>query len=173
MADGSRVTLNTDSQLHISLGERVRADGHIAGCPACREFLETLLAVDTNLTAQYSQPGLDATFDQALKQRIRHEIPAPRPSLVPELLLVLRERGGLPVRIQQPAPIGRVGAVGPFAFHFALAIDAARGVGQSVEASHRNLQAAAFTDAVFPFANSLQGRTYGVFGCGLVIKSIA
>src|SRR5437870_2807123 len=77
----------------LSDAERVRADGHVAGCAACREFLEVLQAVDTNLTAQYSHRGLDASFDHALKQRIRQEkqrirqeIPAPRPSLVPELL---------------------------------------------------------------------------------------
>ena len=70
----------------LSDAERVRADGHVAGCAACREFLEVLLVVDTNLTAQYGHRVLDATFDHALKQRIRHEIPTPRPSLVPELL---------------------------------------------------------------------------------------
>lgn len=70
----------------LSAAERVRADGHVAGCTACREFLATLQAVDTSLTAQYSHRSLDATFDQVLKRRIRLETPAPRPSLIPELL---------------------------------------------------------------------------------------
>jgi len=70
----------------LSDAERTRADGHIADCAACKEFLEALHAVDTNLTAQYSHRVLDANFDHALKQRIRREIPAPRPSMVPELL---------------------------------------------------------------------------------------
>jgi anti-sigma factor RsiW len=70
----------------LSSAERVRADGHVAGCTACREFLAALQAVDTNLMAQYSHRVLDANFDHALKRRIQQEIPAARPSLVPELL---------------------------------------------------------------------------------------
>jgi len=70
----------------LSDAERVRADGHVAGCTACKEFLEALQAVDTNLTAQYSHRVLDANFDHALRRRIRQEIPRQRPSLVPELL---------------------------------------------------------------------------------------
>src|SRR5437879_4443896 len=66
--------------------ERRRVDAHAAGCAGCREFLDALVLVDEELSAQFSGREVSAGFTGALTARIRRE-PAPRrPSFVPELL---------------------------------------------------------------------------------------
>jgi predicted anti-sigma-YlaC factor YlaD len=38
----------------LSMPERQAVDAHVVGCSACREYLDTLTALDQNLTALYS-----------------------------------------------------------------------------------------------------------------------
>jgi len=66
--------------------DRAHVDEHAAHCSSCREFLEALRAVDSHLTAHLA--GLEAppAFAPAVRRRAQHEVSAPPPSLVPELL---------------------------------------------------------------------------------------
>jgi anti-sigma factor RsiW len=70
----------------LANGERARVDAHTAQCSSCREFLESLGTVDSQLTAQLAGLELTPAFAPAVLRRVRHEGAATRPSLVPELL---------------------------------------------------------------------------------------
>jgi anti-sigma factor RsiW len=65
---------------------RARVDAHVAHCVACRAFLETLHAVDAQLTAQFAGRKTSAAFATAVRRRVRREAVVRRPSLIPELL---------------------------------------------------------------------------------------
>jgi len=67
-------------------GERERVDAHAAQCSSCREFLEALRSVDSQLTAQLAGLEVTPAFARLVRRRVRHEGSAARPSLVPELL---------------------------------------------------------------------------------------
>jgi len=70
----------------LANGERARVDAHAAHCSNCREFLEALRAVDSQLTAQLAGLELTPAFAPAVRRRVRLEGSAPRPTAVPELL---------------------------------------------------------------------------------------
>ena len=70
----------------LSDDERASVDTHVAGCPECREFLETLHLVDSALTAKFARCEVSGAFSTTVRQRIRRAAPIPRPSLIPELL---------------------------------------------------------------------------------------
>ena len=61
-------------------------DSHLAECPGCREFLEALRVVDTELTARFSGREVSAAFAPAVRRRVEREAAARRLSFVPELL---------------------------------------------------------------------------------------
>jgi hypothetical protein len=61
-------------------------DAHAAQCASCREFLEALRTVDSQLTAQLAGLEVTPAFAPAVRQRVRRESADTRPSLVPELL---------------------------------------------------------------------------------------
>jgi anti-sigma factor RsiW len=70
----------------LANGERARVDAHTAQCASCREFLEALATVDSQLTTQLASLVVTPAFAPAVRRRVRHEGFAARPSLVPELL---------------------------------------------------------------------------------------
>ena len=61
----------------LSAAERARIDAHLASCPACSDFLETLTALDRSLTALYSAVEPRRAFDPAFVKQ---------PSPLPEIL---------------------------------------------------------------------------------------
>ncbi len=61
----------------LSAADRANVDAHLATCPGCREFFETLSALDQNLTALYSFAEPRRIFEPALVRR---------PSPIPEIL---------------------------------------------------------------------------------------
>ena len=67
-------------------GERARVEAHTAYCSTCREFLEALRTVDSQLTAQLAGLEVTPAFAPAVRRRVRYEGFAARPSVVPELL---------------------------------------------------------------------------------------
>jgi anti-sigma factor RsiW len=69
----------------LANGERARVDAHTAQCSSCREFLEALRTVDSQLTAQLAGLEITPAFAPAVQRRVRYENAA-RPSLIPELL---------------------------------------------------------------------------------------
>ena len=70
----------------LTNGERSRVEAHAAQCSSCREFLEALRTVDSQLTAQLAGFELAPAFAPMVRLRVRHESPTARPSVVPELL---------------------------------------------------------------------------------------
>jgi len=70
----------------LANGERARVDAHAALCASCREFLEALRTVDSQLTAQLASLEVTPAFAPAVRRRVRRESAVARPSLVPELL---------------------------------------------------------------------------------------
>jgi|SRR5579864_1048674 anti-sigma factor RsiW len=70
----------------LANGERARVDAHAAQCASCREFLEALRTVDSQLTAQLASLEVTPAFAPAVRRRVRRESAVARPSLVPELL---------------------------------------------------------------------------------------
>jgi hypothetical protein len=70
----------------LANGERACVDAHAAQCSSCREFLESLHMVDSQLTAQLAGVEVTPAFAPAVRRRVRRETVAARPSLVPELL---------------------------------------------------------------------------------------
>jgi len=70
----------------LANGERARVDAHLAQCSGCREFLEALRRVDSQLSAQLADLELTGTFASAVQRRVQQERFAARPSPVPELL---------------------------------------------------------------------------------------
>jgi len=65
---------------------RTCVDQHLAECAGCREFLEALHVVDTELTARFSGREASAAFAAAVRQRVEREASARRLSFVPEIL---------------------------------------------------------------------------------------
>jgi anti-sigma factor RsiW len=65
---------------------RACVDSHLAECASCREFLEALRVVDTELTARFSGREVSAAFTSAVRRRVEREAAARRLSFVPELL---------------------------------------------------------------------------------------
>jgi hypothetical protein len=65
---------------------RVLVDAHVAQCLDCREFLDALRTVDSQLTAEYTGLPVPSSFAPAVRQRVQTASPPARPSLVPELL---------------------------------------------------------------------------------------
>ena len=55
---------------------------HLAGCEACRRFIETQFMLDRQLSAAISPPSLSPAFRTSLAKRLRQE----RLSLWPEFL---------------------------------------------------------------------------------------
>jgi hypothetical protein len=70
----------------LANGERASVDAHAAQCASCREFLEALRTVDSQLTAQLTGLEVTPAFAPAVRRRVRLEGSAAPPSLVPELL---------------------------------------------------------------------------------------
>jgi len=70
----------------LANGERARVEAHAAQCSSCREFLEALRTVDSQLTAQLAGFELTPAFAPMVRRRLRHENSTARPSVVPELL---------------------------------------------------------------------------------------
>lgn len=66
--------------------ERAKVDAHLAGCAACREFLEALESVDGALEAQFAGCRVSAGFGEAVRDRVRRQAAPRRPSFVPEIL---------------------------------------------------------------------------------------
>lgn len=65
---------------------RTCVDTHLAGCTGCREFLEALCLVDTELTARFGGREVSAAFAPAVRRRVEREASARRLSFVPEVL---------------------------------------------------------------------------------------
>lgn len=65
---------------------RACVDTHLAECAGCRQFLEALRLVDTELTARFSGRDASAAFTAAVRRRVEHEASARRLSFVPEVL---------------------------------------------------------------------------------------
>ncbi len=66
--------------------ERARVDAHAVQCSSCREFLDALRTVDTELTARLAGLEVTPAFAPAVRRRVRYEGSPARPSLIPELL---------------------------------------------------------------------------------------
>ena len=65
---------------------RACVDTHLAECAGCREFLEALRIVDTQLTARFAGREVSAAFAPAVRRRVDRETSARRLSFVPEVL---------------------------------------------------------------------------------------
>jgi len=65
---------------------RTCVDTHLAECASCREFLEALRVVDTELTARFGGREVSAAFAPAVRRRVEREASARRLSFVPEVL---------------------------------------------------------------------------------------
>jgi len=65
---------------------RACVDTHLAECASCREFLEALRVVDTELTARFAGREVSAAFVPAERRRVEREASARRLSFVPEIL---------------------------------------------------------------------------------------
>jgi hypothetical protein len=78
----------------LATGERQRADAHLAGCGDCREYLETLAALDRELSALYQGFQPHAGFAAGVLSRAPASSKPPRkpmaqphpPSAWPEVL---------------------------------------------------------------------------------------
>src|SRR5260370_37174172 len=57
---------------------RACVDTHLAECASCRQFLEALRVVDTELTARFSGREASAAFSAAVRQRGGRESSARR-----------------------------------------------------------------------------------------------
>ena len=62
--------------------ERAAVDAHVAGCAACRIYLETLAHIDRELEHVFASAVAPVGLAAAVLRRAR----APEPSMVPELL---------------------------------------------------------------------------------------
>jgi len=65
---------------------RACVDTHLAECAGCRQFLEALLVVDTELTARFSGREASAALAVTVRRRVDREASARRLSFVPEIL---------------------------------------------------------------------------------------
>ena len=65
---------------------RACVDTHLAECAGCREFLEALRVVDTQLAARFVGREVSAAFAPAVRRRVEREASAHRLSFVPEVL---------------------------------------------------------------------------------------
>ena len=65
---------------------RACVDTHLAECAGCRQFLEALRVVDTELTARFSGREASAAFAGTVRRRVEREASARRLSFVPEIL---------------------------------------------------------------------------------------
>ncbi len=66
-------------------GLRQRVELHLAACAGCREFLETLETMDTELTAALSDVETAPGFDTRVQARAGSIAPSPRPELMEAL----------------------------------------------------------------------------------------
>lgn len=66
-------------------GLRQRVEFHLAACAGCREFLETLEAVDMELTAALNDVETAPGFDIRVRARAGSLAPSPRPELIEAL----------------------------------------------------------------------------------------
>ncbi len=65
---------------------RACVDAHLADCAGCRQFLEALRVVDTELTARFARREVSTTFAATVRHRVERGA-AERPlSFVPEIL---------------------------------------------------------------------------------------
>jgi anti-sigma factor RsiW len=65
---------------------RACVDTHLAKCAGCREFLEALRIVDTELTARFRGRAVSAAFAPSVRRRVERDASARRLSFVPEIL---------------------------------------------------------------------------------------
>jgi anti-sigma factor RsiW len=65
---------------------REPVDAHLAACPACREYLETLSEIDLRLTSLYAGAQASSALGSAVRSRVRNQTRLPRPSALPEVL---------------------------------------------------------------------------------------
>jgi anti-sigma factor RsiW len=65
---------------------RACVDAHLAECPGCRELLDALHVVDSELTARFAGREVSAAFAPAVRQRVERDTSARRLSFVPEVL---------------------------------------------------------------------------------------
>jgi len=65
---------------------RACVDTHLAECAGCRQFLEALRFVDTELSVRFSGIEASAAFTAVVRRRVEREASARRLSFVPEIL---------------------------------------------------------------------------------------
>ena len=65
--------------------ERQRADAHLQGCAACRQWFEALAEIDAALAAEFEAVRAPATLALAVQSRVAPSLPA-RVSVLPEIL---------------------------------------------------------------------------------------
>src|SRR5258708_38028425 len=68
---------------------RACVDTHLAECAGCRQFLEALRLVATELTARFSGRDASAAFTAAVRRRVEREASARRLACVPDVLDVV------------------------------------------------------------------------------------
>ena len=70
----------------LSDGERAAVRAHVAGCGACREYLEALKGIDAQLSRLYAEARVSPEFERAVAIRVGTGVTFPKPSFVPEVL---------------------------------------------------------------------------------------
>lgn len=65
---------------------RACVDTHLAECAGCRQFLEALRVVDTELTARFARREVSTAFAAAVRHRVERGAAEQRLSFVPEIL---------------------------------------------------------------------------------------
>ena len=65
---------------------RAGVDAHAAHCSACRELLDALHTLDSQLIVEFGGLEVSPSFGPAVRRRIQSAAPMAKPSLVPELL---------------------------------------------------------------------------------------
>ena len=65
---------------------RACVDAHLSECAGCRQFLEALRVVDTELTARFARREVSTAFAATVRRRVEVETSARRLSVVPEIL---------------------------------------------------------------------------------------
>lgn len=65
---------------------RACVDAHLAECAGCRQFLEALRVVDTELTVRFARRDVSTAFAATVRYRVERDASARRLSFVPEIL---------------------------------------------------------------------------------------
>lgn len=70
----------------LACAEREAVDAHLAGCPACREYLEALAQLDLRLAGLFAGVQASPAFRKRVLARVSLEGDLARPSFLPEVL---------------------------------------------------------------------------------------